>query len=47
MDEQLNAKKLFTRSLIFKRKHGSLFRTTFFAVFKIKDLVKRVFHSII
>ena len=47
MDEQLNAKKLFTRSLIFKRKDRSLFRTTFFAVFKIKDLVKRVFHSII
>lgn len=47
MDEQLNAKKLFTRSLIFKTKDGSLFRTTFFAVFKIKDLVKRVFHSII
>lgn len=43
MDEQLNEKKLFTRSLIFKRKDGSLFRTTFFAVFNIKDLVKRVF----
>lgn len=43
MDEQLNEKKLFTRSLIFKRKDRSLFRTSFFAVFNIKDLVKRVF----